>query len=160
MGAGSRLLRLAVIATDACAMRLAYAVATFTYLRVLEGQTGGTLWPLYPTLAVAVALVTVLFAWVQGLYRRWALLGTYPLYTRLAGTPPTGVLGVIMLSYFLGGPPASRAWLGLAWAGASSPDRRPGVRRYIRSEHAEDAPFSECLSRGQPARDCCRTTAA
>src|SRR4029077_11464658 len=68
MGAVWRRLRLAVIATDALAMLLAYGVATVTYLRVLEGQTGGIVWPLYPTLAVAVALVTVLFAWVQGLY--------------------------------------------------------------------------------------------
>ncbi len=140
MGAVWRRLRLAVIATDALAMLLAYGVATVTYLRVLEGQTGGIVWPLYPTLAVAVALVTVLFAWVQGLYRRWALLGTYPLYTRLAGIATYGVLGVIMLSYFLGGPPfVSRAWLGLAWAGSvvALTGGRLVWRRYIRSEHAE-----------------------
>src|SRR5512146_3555004 len=116
MGAFWRRLRIAVILTDAAAMLAAYGVATVTYLRILEGQYGGRVWPLYPALAATGAVATVGFAWIQGLYRRWALRGTYPLYPRLAGLATYGVLGVIMLSYFLGGPPfVSRSWLGLAW---------------------------------------------
>jgi lipopolysaccharide/colanic/teichoic acid biosynthesis glycosyltransferase len=140
MGSVWRRLRVAVMATDAVAMLAAYGVATVTYLGVLEGQSGGRLWPLYPSLALAVALVTVILAWGQGLYRRWALLGTYPLYPRLAGIATYGVLGVIMLSYFLGGPPfVSRSWLGLAWLGSvvGLTGGRLIWRRYIRACHAE-----------------------
>lgn len=151
MGAFWRRLRIAVILTDAAAMLAAYGVATVTYLRILEGQSGGRVWPLYPSLAATVAVATVGFAWIQGLYRRWALLGTYPLYPRLAGIATYGVLGVIMLSYFLGGPPfVSRSWLGLAWLGSvvGLIGGRLVWRQYIRRRHAEGRQLRRVLIAG------------
>jgi len=111
--------RIGVLATDGVAVLAGYGVATVAHQQLLARQLGGHLWPVYPVLALAVALVTVTMAWMQGLYRRWALLGTYPLYPRLVGTATNGVVGVIMLSYFLGGPPfVSRSWLVVAWLGS------------------------------------------
>jgi len=119
MGRVWRRVRVGVLATDALGVLAGYGVATFAHHQLLARQLGGHLWPVYPVLAAAVALITVNLAWMQGLYRRWALLGTYPLYPRLAGTATYGVVGVIMLSYFLGGPPfVSRSWLVVAWLGS------------------------------------------
>ncbi len=119
MGHFWRRIRVAVVISDALAVLAAYGLATAAYLGPLARQLGGHIWPLYPILATAVAFVTVLLAWIQGLYRRWALIGNYPLYPRLMATATYGVIGVIMLSYFLGGPPfVSRAWLVGSWLGS------------------------------------------
>lgn len=116
MGRSWRHVRIAVIITDAVMVLAGYGVATIAYEQLLARQLGGHIWPVYPLLAASVALATAAVAWIQGLYRRWALLGTYPLYPRLIGTATYGVLGVVMLSYFLGGPPfVSRGWLVVAW---------------------------------------------
>jgi len=119
MGRVWRRVRLGILATDALGVLAGYGAATFAHHQLLARQLGGHLWPVYPVLALSVAMVTVSMAWMQGLYRRWALLGTYPLYPRLAGTATYGVVGVTMLSYFLGGPPfVSRSWLVVAWLGS------------------------------------------
>lgn len=119
MGRVWRGVRLGILATDALAVLAAYGVAIVAHQQLLARQLGGHVWPVYPVLAASVALVTVMLAWGQGLYRRWALLGTYPLYPRLIGTSTYGVVGVVMLSYFLGGPPfVSRSWLVMAWLGS------------------------------------------
>jgi lipopolysaccharide/colanic/teichoic acid biosynthesis glycosyltransferase len=144
-------LRIAVITTDALAVLAAYGVATATHIGLLAGQTGGHLWPLYPGLAVAVAFVTVLLGWIQGLYRRWALFGSYPLYPRLVATATHGVVGVIMLSYFLGGPPfVSRSWLVMSWvlSMAGLVGGRLLWRRYIRQRHAQGALLRRVLIAG------------
>jgi len=85
MGRIWRRVRVGVVATDALMVLAGYGAATVAYEQLLARQLGGHVWPVYPVLAGSVALVTVAMAWVQGLYRRWALLGTYPLYPRLAG---------------------------------------------------------------------------
>jgi len=138
MGRIWRRVRVGVVATDALMVLAGYGAATVAYEQLLARQLGGHVWPVYPVLAGSVALFTVAMAWVQGLYRRWALLGTYPLYPRLAGVATHGVVGVIMLSYFLGGPPfVSRAWLVVAWLGsvaglvAGRLLWRRGIRRHL-----------------------------
>ena len=119
MGRVWRSVRVGILATDALAVLAGYGLATVAHQQLLARQLGGHVWPVYPVLAASVALVTVMLAWGQGLYRRWALLGTYPLYPRLIGTSTYGVMGVVMLSYFLGGPPfVSRSWLMMAWFGS------------------------------------------
>ena len=119
MGRVWRSVRVGILATDALAVLAGYGLATVAHQQLLARQLGGHVWPVYPVLAASVALVTVMLAWGQGLYRRWALLGTYPLYPRLFGTSTYGVMGVVMLSYFLGGPPfVSRSWLMMAWLGS------------------------------------------
>jgi lipopolysaccharide/colanic/teichoic acid biosynthesis glycosyltransferase len=132
-------IRVAVIVTDGLAVLTAYGLATAAHLGLLEHQLGGNVWPLYPVLAAAVALATVLLAWIHGLYRRWALAGTYPLYPRLVATATYGVIGVITLSYFLGGPPfVSRSWLVVSWLASAAGliGGRLCWRRYIRRCHS------------------------
>ena len=119
MGRVWRRVRIGILATDAVAVLAGYGLATVGHQQLLARQLGGHVWPVYPVLAAAVALITVGLAWGQGLYRRWALLGTYQVYPRLIGTSTYGVFGVVMLSYFLGGPPfVSRSWLVMAWLGS------------------------------------------
>ncbi len=151
MGRIWRRVRVAVIGTDALVVLAAYGLATWLQSSVLERQNGGRVWPLYPLLAAAVATVTVVLAWVQGLYRRWALLGGYPLYPRLLATASYGVVGVIMLSYFLGGPPfVSRGWLVLAWLGSLGGlmGGRLAWRRYIRRQQATGGMLRRVLIAG------------
>lgn len=146
-----RRIRVAVIISDGLVVLAAYAVATSAYLSPLARQLGGRIWPVYPILAVAVALVTVLLAWIQGLYRRWALIGNYPLYPRLLATATYGVIGVIMLSYFLGGPPfVSRAWLVVSWLGSvvGLVGGRLAWRRFIRQRQAEGVLLRRVLIAG------------
>jgi len=105
MGRVWRRVRLGILASDAIAVLAGYALATIAHQQLLARQLGGRVWPVYTILAASIALITVALGWGQGLYRRWALLGTYPVYPRLIGTATYSVVGVVMLSYFLGGPP-------------------------------------------------------
>ncbi|HTK40988.1 MAG TPA: sugar transferase [Gemmatimonadales bacterium] len=119
MGRVWRRIRIGILASDAVAVLAGYALATIAHQQLLARQLGGRVWPVYTILATSIALITVALGWGQGLYRRWALLGTYPVYPRLIGTATHGVVGVVMLSYFLGGPPfVSRSWLVMAWLGS------------------------------------------
>lgn len=151
MGRSWRGRRVAAIATDGAAVIAAYAAATATHVSLLEGQSGRRVWLVYPALTAAIAGVTVLLAWLQGLYRRWALEGAYPLYPRLVGTASYGVLGVVMLSYFLGGPPlVSRAWLVTAWAGSvvGLVGTRFLWRQYVRARRADGSLLRRVLIAG------------
>ena len=89
MGRVWRSVRVGILATDALGVLAGYGLATVAHQQLLARQLGGHVWPVYPVLAASVALVTVSWPGCQGLYRRWALLGTYPLYPRLAGPRPT-----------------------------------------------------------------------
>jgi lipopolysaccharide/colanic/teichoic acid biosynthesis glycosyltransferase len=151
MGHVWRRIRVAVITTDGLAVLTAYGLATAVYLGPLAHQVGGHVWPLYPVLAAAVAFVTVLLGWIQGLYRRWALSGSYPVYPRLMATATYGVIGVIMLSYFLGGPPfVSRSWLVLSWLGSvvGLMGGRLLWRGFIRRRHADGTLLKRVLVAG------------
>lgn len=113
-----RLLRLGVITGDVLAVIAAYTFAAgarfgFGDIRFADK------WPVYPMFAVAVAVLTVVLGWQLGIYRRWALFGGHRVYPVIATVATYGVLSVIVLSYFGGGPPlVSRGWLVTAWFSA------------------------------------------
>ena len=113
-----RFLRLGVIAGDVLAVLAAYTFAAgarfgFGDIRFADK------WPVYPIFAVAVAVLTVVLGWQLGIYRRWALFGGHRVYPVIATVATYGVLSVIVLSYFGGGPPlVSRGWLVTAWFSA------------------------------------------
>src|SRR6185503_12666947 len=114
-----RSLRIGVIAGDVLAVIVAYTLAAGARFGFGEIQVAGILWPVYPLLALAVAVLTVALGWQLGMYRRWALFGGHRVYPVIATVATYGVLTVIVLSYFGGGPPlVSRGWLVAAWASA------------------------------------------
>jgi lipopolysaccharide/colanic/teichoic acid biosynthesis glycosyltransferase len=114
-----RRLRLGVIAGDVLAVILAYTLAAGARLGSGEIRLAGLRWPVYLLLAVAVAVLTVTLGWQLGIYRRLALFGGYRVYPAIATVATYGVLTVIVLSYFGGGPPlVSRRWPVAAWFGA------------------------------------------
>ncbi len=114
-----RSLRIGVIAGDVLAVIVAYTLAAGARFGFGEIQVAGVLWPVYPLLALAVAVLTVALGWQLGMYRRWALFGGHRVYPVIATVATYGVLTVIVLSYFGGGPPlVSRGWLVAAWASA------------------------------------------
>src|ERR1700694_4419150 len=100
-----RRLRVGVIAGDVLAVLAAYTIAAGARFGFGEIQLAGRLWPLYPILALAVTALTFALGWQLGTYRRWALLGGHRVYPLLATVATYGVLTVIVLSYFMGGPP-------------------------------------------------------
>ena len=113
-----RALRVGVIAGDVLAVLAAYTFAAgarfgFGDIRFADK------WPVYPIFALAVAVLTVVLGWQLGIYRRWALFGGHRVYPLIATVATYGVLSVIVLSYFGGGPPlVSRGWLVTAWVSA------------------------------------------
>ena len=114
-----RRLRVGVIAGDVLAVLAAYTIAAGARFGFGEIQLAGRLWSLYPILALAVTALTFALGWQLGTYRRWALLGGHRVYPLLATVATYGVLTVIVLSYFMGGPPlVSRGWLVTAWFSA------------------------------------------
>jgi lipopolysaccharide/colanic/teichoic acid biosynthesis glycosyltransferase len=114
-----RRLRIGVVVGDLVAVVAAYTLAAGVRFGFGQIQFGDKLWPVYPILAVSVALLTVALGWQLGTYRRWALLGGHRVYPLVATVATYGVLSVIVLSYFVGGPPlVSRGWLVTAWVGA------------------------------------------
>jgi lipopolysaccharide/colanic/teichoic acid biosynthesis glycosyltransferase len=111
-----RRLRLGVIAGDVLAVIVAYTLAAGVRFGSGEIQLAGMLWPVYPLLAAAVAVLTVVLGWQLGIYRRWALFGGHRVYRVIATVASYGVLTVLVLSYFAGGPRlVPRAWLVAAW---------------------------------------------
>jgi lipopolysaccharide/colanic/teichoic acid biosynthesis glycosyltransferase len=114
-----RYLRAGVTAGDVVAVIAAYALAAGTRFGFGEIRFAGILWPVYPLLAVAVAVLTVVLGGQLGIYRSWALFGGHRVYPVIATIATYGVLIVIVLSYFGGGPPlVSRGWLVTAWVSA------------------------------------------
>src|ERR1700680_3538050 len=114
-----RRLRLGVVAGDVVAVIAAYAFAAGARFGFWDIRFADMLWPVYPMLAVAVAVLTVVLAWQLGIYRRWALFGGHRVYPLIATVATYGGLTVIVLSYFGGGPPlVSRGWLVAAWVSA------------------------------------------
>jgi lipopolysaccharide/colanic/teichoic acid biosynthesis glycosyltransferase len=114
-----RRLRVGVVAGDVVAVIAAYTLAAGARFGFGAVEFAGRLWPLYPILALAVTALTVALGWQLGTYRRWALLGSHRVYPLLATIATYGVLTVIVLSYFMGGPPlVSRGWLVTAWFSA------------------------------------------
>jgi lipopolysaccharide/colanic/teichoic acid biosynthesis glycosyltransferase len=95
---------LAVGAAGMSAAVIRYGVASADVAPVLP--FGGVV-----TAAGLPLIFVALFA-AQGLYARDALLGGHWIYGRIVNTCMAALLGVIVLSYLLGGPPVvSRAWL-------------------------------------------------
>src|SRR5437773_12336081 len=114
-----RRLRLGVIAGDVLAVIVAYTLAAGAHFGFGYVRLAGRLWPTYPVLSLVVALLTVALGWQYGTYRRWALFGGHRVYPLLATVATYGVLVVIVLSYFMGGPPlVARGWLVAAWVGS------------------------------------------
>ena len=119
MGRYWRRLRVGVIAGDVLAVLGAYTVAAGAHFGFGHIQFAGFLWPVYPILTAAVALVTLVLAWQYGTYRRWALFGGHKVYPLLSTVATYSVLIVIVLSYVMGGTPlVSRGWLATAWLGS------------------------------------------
>ncbi len=118
MGRRWRALRVAVIATDFGAVVLAHTASAGLRFGLSEVRAGGHLWPVYPILVAVVALLIIGLGWGHGVYRRWALLGGHRVYPTLITVATFGLVAVIFLSYFLGGPPVvSRTWLLTSWFG-------------------------------------------
>jgi lipopolysaccharide/colanic/teichoic acid biosynthesis glycosyltransferase len=114
-----RRLRLGVIAGDVLAVFLAYTLAAGARFGFRDLQVGGSLWPMYPVLGAVVALLTVGLGWQHGTYRHWALFGGHGVYPLLAAVATYGIVGVMIVSYLVGGPPlVSRAWLVGSWGGS------------------------------------------
>jgi lipopolysaccharide/colanic/teichoic acid biosynthesis glycosyltransferase len=114
-----RRLRIAAVAGDLAAVVGAYTVAAGARFGfdVLWPQAG--LWPVYPIMSAGVAGLTVALAWQLGAYRYWALFGGHRVYPILITVATYGVVAVVVLSYFVGGPPlVSRGWLVASWVGA------------------------------------------
>ena len=119
MGRHWRYLHVGVVVGDVVAVVAAYTIAAGAHFGFGHIRFAGLLWPVYPILAVAVAILTVALASQYGTYRRWALMGGHKVYPLIATVATYGVLAVIVLSYFLGGAPlVSRGWLVTAWLGS------------------------------------------
>jgi lipopolysaccharide/colanic/teichoic acid biosynthesis glycosyltransferase len=114
-----RRLRLGIVVGDVFAVFLAYTLAAGARFGFANLAFGGSLWPLYPTLSVVVAVLTVGVGWQHGTYRHWALFGGHRVYPLLAAVATYGIVAVMMVSYLVGGPPlVARGWLVGSW-GAS-----------------------------------------
>lgn len=116
MGAAWRRLRYCVVFGDVVAISLAYTAAA----RIRYGA-GRIIWtgeigPTFPVLAAAIAVITFALAWQFGLYRSASLFGGHRVYPKIITVATYGVVGLILLSYFVGGPPlVSRIWLASSW---------------------------------------------
>lgn len=115
VGAWKRL-RNGVILGDLVAVFFAYTVAA----KIRYGSTGilwsGDVLPAFPLLALAIAVIIFALAWHLGLYRSTALFGGHRVYPMILTVATYGVISLIMLSYFVGGPPlVSRLWLVSSW---------------------------------------------
>jgi hypothetical protein len=114
-----RRLRLGVVAGDVLAVFLAYTLAGGARFGFEQLQIGGPLWPIYPAVSLAVAVLTVALGWQYGTYRDWALFSGHRIYPRLVAVATYGMLSVMTLSYLVGGPPlVQRGWLVGSWAGS------------------------------------------
>lgn len=115
VGAWKRL-RNGVILGDLAAVLFAYTVAA----KIRYGS-GGILWsgdvlPQFPLLALAIAVIIFALGWHMGLYRATALFGGHRVYPMILTVATYGVISLIILSYFVGGPPlVSRLWLVSSW---------------------------------------------
>lgn len=117
MGAAWRRLRYCVVVGDVLAISLAYTFAA--RIRFGAGRIiwSGELGPIFPLLAAAIAAITFGLAWQFGLYRSAALFGGHRVYPKILTVATYGVVSLILLSYFAGGPPlVSRIWLVSSWA--------------------------------------------
>src|SRR5712692_3511925 len=114
-----RRLRLGIVVGDMVAMFLAYTLAAGARFGFTNLQFGGSLWPVYPTLSVVVAFVTVGVGWQHGTYRHWALFGGHRVYPLLAAVATYGIVVLMIVSYLVGGPPlVARGWLVGSWGGS------------------------------------------
>src|SRR6266851_3260747 len=114
-----RRLRLSAIAGDVLAVFLAYTLATGVRFGFDNLRFGGELWPVYPALAIAVALLTVVLGWLFGTYRRWALMGGHRVYLLLVTVATYGVVAMVILTYVVGAPRVvAPEWLVGVWVGS------------------------------------------
>lgn len=111
-----RRLRAGVITGDILTVFVAYSIAA----KLRFG--GAMLWsgalPLqFQFLALGTAASTFILAWQFKLYRPTALVGGHRVYPVIVTVATYGVIALIILSYFVGGPPlVSRLWLVSSWA--------------------------------------------
>jgi lipopolysaccharide/colanic/teichoic acid biosynthesis glycosyltransferase len=111
-----RALRLGVIASDVLAVIVAHSLSGGLRFGGTGVVLGAGVSPVYPVIVGAVALLIVGLGWEYGIYRRWALYGGHRVYPMLITVATFGLVAIIFLSYFLGGPPVvSRGWLIASW---------------------------------------------
>lgn len=116
MGRYWRVLRVGVIASDVLAVLAAHSLSAGLRFGSSGVALVAGLSPVYPVIVVVVALLIVGLGWQYGTYRRWALFGGHRVYPMLLTIATFGLVAIIFLSYFLGGPPVvSRAWLIASW---------------------------------------------
>ena len=110
-------LRAGVIIGDLVAVFLAYSAAA-----ALRFGVGVWPWLVTPSrqfqlLALGTAAITFFLTWQFRLYRRSALFGGHQVYPVILTVATYSVIALIILSYFVGGPPlVSRLWLVSSWA--------------------------------------------
>lgn len=114
VGAWQRL-RLGVVVGDIVAVFVAYSIAARLRFGGAAPWTG-TLPLQFQLLALATAATTFFLAWQFKLYRPVALFGGHRVYPVIITVATYSVVAIIILSYFVGGPPlVSRLWLLSSW---------------------------------------------
>jgi lipopolysaccharide/colanic/teichoic acid biosynthesis glycosyltransferase len=111
-----RALRLIAVAGDGLAVLAGYSLAGLWLVGVDAFLHAGPVWSVYPSLSVGAALLAFPLGRQAGVYAQWALIGGHRVYPLLIRMATGGVLGVLLLSYFLA--PSvfvARGWLVASW---------------------------------------------
>lgn len=117
MGRRWRALRLIAVVVDSLAVLAGYSLAGVWLVGVDAFLHAGPLWPVYPSLSIGAALLAPLLGKQAGVYQQSSLVGGHRVYPLLIRVATGGILGVLLLSYFLA--PSwfvARGWLVGSWA--------------------------------------------